>query len=84
MNYIGEIIIFLFYLSVGFLGLSFISYKYPIELISLPTFFILISVYLISFKNWAIFLSNKLSLPVAQGGLKEKTNASGKPHAGAR
>lgn len=61
LNYIGEIIIFLFYLSIGFLSLSFFSYKHPIEIISLFTFCVLVVSYLISFKNWAIFLSNKLS-----------------------
>lgn len=64
LNYIGEAIIFSFYMSIGFLGLSFISYKYPLELLSTPTLFLLAGVYLISFKNWAVWLSNKLSSQV--------------------
>lgn len=66
LNYISEIIIFSFYLSIGFLIMSFISYKYPIELISVPTLLLLVTVYLISFKNWSLWLSGKLSIPCSK------------------
>jgi len=64
LNYMGEIIIFCFYLSVGFLGLSFISYKYPIELVSFKVLFLLIIIFFISFKDWSMWFSEKLSTPI--------------------
>jgi hypothetical protein len=64
LNYMGEIIIFCFYLSVGFLGLSFVSYKYPIELVSVKVLLLLIAIFLISFKDWSMQFSKILSTPV--------------------
>jgi len=64
LNYMGEIIIFCFYISIGFLGLSFFSYKYQIELISFKVLFLLVIIFLISFKDWSMWFSEKLSMPV--------------------
>jgi len=53
-NYAGETIVFLFYSSVGFLGLSFFSNIYNFHFLSYQTLSFLILVYLLSFKNWSI------------------------------
>lgn len=64
-NYIGEIISFMFYLSVGFLFISFLpkdfmSYLLPYKNHIIVIFLLLFS-YLLSFKNWALKLSKLLS-----------------------
>lgn len=64
MNQIGEIITFFFYLSIGFLVFSFVSSNYQVNVLSLPTLLLLIVVYLVSFKSWAICVSEKLSTPL--------------------
>ncbi len=62
LNYIGEILIFMFYLSIAFLCFSFLALKFPFTILSWQTIVLLICVYLISFKNWAHWLSEKLSI----------------------
>ena len=61
LNYVGEIIIFLFYSSVGFLVLSFFSYNYGFSIISYWTVLLLVVTYFLSFKNWSMILSSILS-----------------------
>lgn len=61
LNWMGEIIIFFLYLSVGFLCLSFISPVIPIKIISCPTLILLFVVCLISFKDWTILFSKKIN-----------------------
>lgn len=60
-KYIGEIIVFTFYLSVGFLLFSLISKKYFFGLFSYQVVILLIFAYLLSFKNWAVKFSEILS-----------------------
>lgn len=66
LNYTGEIVIFFFYLSVGLLGLSFVAPRFSIGIMSIPTLVLLVIIYGISFKDWAIKLSNLLSSPLNQ------------------
>lgn len=61
LNYVGEIIIFLFYLAVGFLMLSFVAHEYRFSIISYWTASLLLIAYLLSFKNWSMVLSSILS-----------------------
>lgn len=60
-KYIGEIIVFTFYLSVGFLLFSLISKKYFFGPFSYQVIVLLGLTYLLSFRNWAIRLSEILS-----------------------
>lgn len=61
LNYAGEIVVLLFYLSLGFLGLSFLSNIYNFYLISYQTATLLFVVYVLSFNNWAFGFSELLS-----------------------
>lgn len=54
LNYMGEIATFLFYLSVGFLILSFFAKIYSISLISWQTAVVTFFAYILSYKNWTI------------------------------
>lgn len=62
LSYAGEIIIFTFYLSLGFLIFAFISLNMNFSLISIETLILLILVYFISFKNWVLKLTSILSI----------------------
>ena len=56
-NYIGEVVVFLFYLTIGFLILSFFAKIYHISFISLHTALVMFLSYILSYKNWAIKFS---------------------------
>jgi hypothetical protein len=60
-SYIGEIITFLFYLSVGFLILATYPFDISIDFISIHTFFVILMAYLLSFYNWSFRISKELS-----------------------
>lgn len=60
-NCMGEIIVFLFYLSLGFLILSYFSKKYNFFIISFQTWIVLFFSYVLSFWNWAIKTSKLIS-----------------------
>lgn len=64
--YVGEIFNFLLYLSIGFLVLGFLAVQFNFSLLSYQTVALIILIYLISFKDWAIkladFLSSKIKL----------------------
>lgn len=68
LNWAGEIIIFCFYLSLGFLVVAFFLPRGPSELILLPGFKLFIAccvlffVCVISFKDWAFWMVQKLSI----------------------
>ncbi|MFT7328251.1 MAG: protein-S-isoprenylcysteine O-methyltransferase Ste14 [Crocinitomicaceae bacterium] len=61
LNYIGEIIVLFFFLSLGFLFFAFISKEFDFGLISIQTAVLLLFIYVISFKNWILKLSDFLS-----------------------
>ncbi len=62
LNYIGEIVIFIFYLSLGSLVMALISSKYKFGIVSCQSIIAITIVYLASFKNWTTPLSNLLSI----------------------
>jgi len=53
LNYIGEIITFLFYVAIGFLILSFFAKIYHIPFISWQTVLVIFLSYILGYKNWA-------------------------------
>jgi len=59
--YAGEIFSFCFYNSIAFGILAFFADKYNFNLLSCVTIFTVISVYLISFKDWVRHIVNFLS-----------------------
>jgi len=61
LSYVGETVTFLFYLSMGFLILSFFSLKYQFGLFSFETIVLVVGVSILSFKDWAIPFSEKIS-----------------------
>lgn len=61
LNYIGEIILFCFYLSIGFMIFSWMSSNHDFKFLSLQTTILLTVVYLISFKDWSKKLSEIFS-----------------------
>jgi hypothetical protein len=66
LNYIGEIVVFLFYLSIGFLAMSFLSIIHNFTFFSFQTLFVILIAYFLSFKDWAVkcseFFSKKIKL----------------------
>jgi len=64
LTYTGEAVVFLFYLSIGLLGLSFFAKNYHFSFFSVQTLILFVCAYLLSFNNWAMkfseFFSKKL------------------------
>ncbi len=69
--YTGEIMVFIFYSSVGFLILSFLARRYEFTVISYQTLLLLITTYFLSFKNWSVALSTKLSKNIKKQKIQE-------------
>ncbi len=67
LNYIGEIVIFMFYSSIGFLILSYPSKIYGFEIISIQSFILLATTYLLSFKDWVVKIAPLLSTELFKG-----------------
>lgn len=61
LNYAGEIVVFALYSSVGFLFLSYFGILYSFGFLSYQTIILLVVVYFLSFKNWAVKVSEILS-----------------------
>ncbi len=61
LNYVGETILFTLYSSVGFLVLSYFGKLYSFGFFSYQTIILLVAAYFLSFKNWAIKISEVLS-----------------------
>ncbi|MBU3978179.1 hypothetical protein KJ980_04660 [Patescibacteria group bacterium] len=67
-----EIFNFLFFLSIGFLALSYLSSKYHFNIMSLQTATMLVLVYLLSYKSWAISSSTFLNIKIEKGKQNKK------------
>lgn len=62
LNYIGETAVFLFYLSISFLIMSLLSSVYSFDFFSSYTLIVIVFLYFLSFKDWAIKISEFLSI----------------------
>lgn len=61
LNYIGELVVLFFYLSLGLLLFSYLSVKYQFSIFSYQTAILLILIWLLSFKEWAINFAKLMS-----------------------
>jgi hypothetical protein len=64
LNYSGEIIVFMFYSAVGFLGASFFATKYGFSILSYQTVVLMVLAYFLSFKNWSFVFLRFLSMKI--------------------